>query len=320
MQQFSIDVTGTGFTVLDRLYEDDFHSGEALGGSCGNVLLTLALLDRTVAPVLTLGKDNVGDKLVDEFKSAGADTRYIRRDWNLASPVLAQNLDTLRGQHSFSFFCPETREPFPVYQPISRDDVDEAVEALDSCSVFYTDRINDAILDAMKRSREAGALVFFEPSEIIKDELFIEAVTYTSILKFSSDRINESEFIYQGSPGMISIVTHGSDGLCVKDNDGFCEWFDSVEAKFVKDTCGSGDMVSIGIIDWLLHSDDASRSIDEIGHGVRAGQRLAAANCSFAGARGLFKYHSAEFARNIMRSEEYNYMSQMDLFDEVTIQ
>ena len=34
-----VDVAGTGFTVLDRIYADGDLAGEALGGSCGNVLV-----------------------------------------------------------------------------------------------------------------------------------------------------------------------------------------------------------------------------------------------------------------------------------------
>ena len=46
------DVVGTGFTVLDRVFKDGTLSDEALGGSCGNVLVSLAMLQRRVAPVL----------------------------------------------------------------------------------------------------------------------------------------------------------------------------------------------------------------------------------------------------------------------------
>src|SRR3546814_21181343 len=52
-----VDVAGTGFTVLDRVYADGGVAGEALGGSCGNVLVSLALLHRHVAPLLATGMD-----------------------------------------------------------------------------------------------------------------------------------------------------------------------------------------------------------------------------------------------------------------------
>src|SRR3546814_10628803 len=57
-----VDVAGTGFTVLDRVYADGGFAGEALGGSCGNVLVSLAMLHRHVAPLLALGMDNTGER------------------------------------------------------------------------------------------------------------------------------------------------------------------------------------------------------------------------------------------------------------------
>ncbi len=120
MNQPTVDVAGTGFAVLDRVYADDYMSFEALGGSCGNVLVSLAMLDRSVVPLLTLGHDEVGDSLVDEFVRAGAETGYIFRRHDIASPVLAQRLDTMSGQHWFSFICPETEEELPRYRPIEK--------------------------------------------------------------------------------------------------------------------------------------------------------------------------------------------------------
>src|SRR3546814_16389876 len=74
-----VDVVGTGFTVLDRIYADGDFAAEELGGSCGNVLVSLAMLRRHVAPPLAPGLAALGPRLVEEFRRTGADTRRIRR-------------------------------------------------------------------------------------------------------------------------------------------------------------------------------------------------------------------------------------------------
>ena len=104
---YRVDVAGTGFTVLDRVYADGDLADEALGGSCGNVLVSLAMLHRHVAPVLALGDDDAGGRLIDEFVQAGATIQYITRRADVRSPVLAQELNTASGRHDFSFVCPE---------------------------------------------------------------------------------------------------------------------------------------------------------------------------------------------------------------------
>jgi len=300
-----VDVAGTGFTVLDRIYADGDLTEEALGGSCGNVLVSLAMLHRQVAPVLALGADDEGERLMDEFLQAGAVVGYIARRSDMRSPVLAQELDTASGQHDFSFVCPKTREDLPRYQPIGETELARAMPVLNHCSVFYADRLSDSILEAMRTASSAGAIIYFEPSDFEEGHLFEEALRLTSILKYSEDRLGER--LASRRTDCVRIVTHGAAGLEVRD-DTDTVWCEAVSAPRVLDACGSGDMVSVGIIDWMLTSGKPSAArvkAADLLEGVRAGQRLAAENCAYVGARGLFRSRGAEYVRRIL-SERYS--------------
>jgi fructokinase len=309
----AIDVAGTGFTVLDRIYADDAASFEALGGSCGNVLVSLALLDRRVAPVIALGVDAVGDVLSSEFAEAGADISYIFRNAYIASPILIQLVNTAQGQHEFSFVCPDTDEDFPRYTAIEQLEVGRAASALNQCSIFYADRLTEAIASAMEMADQAGALVYFEPSAIDDPELFRRALRHTSILKYSSERFPVRLEERDLPKNSISIVTYGAEGLELRRN-GRTLRCGATKASLVRDTSGSGDMVTVGIIDRLLslgRSSDALKSLDALIPGIIAGQRLAAANCAFTGARGLFRHCGPITARAILDGLE------PDLSDEI---
>lgn len=316
MNQRAVDVAGTGFTVLDRIYAGGQPRMEALGGSCGNVLISLAMLEHKVAPLLALGEDEAGEMLVNEFKDAGADISHIFRSNHLRSPILAQVLDMDSGQHSFSFICPETSERLPKYAPINMAQVRQADSLLHGCSVFYSDRLTDSILEAMEKAKAGGACVYFEPSEIGDADLFARALKLTSILKVSADRIGKELQHFELREGGVTIVTHGSGGLELWQ-DTSRRWCDAIPAPIVRDTCGSGDMVSVGVIDWLLGSAAWPRlefSIDDLYPGVIAGQRLATANCAFAGARGLFSRRGVGFAREVLASA--GALEQLDLFED----
>ncbi len=294
-----VDVAGTGFTVLDRVYADGDLTDEALGGSCGNVLVSLAMLHRHVAPVLALGDDDAGFRLVDEFIQAGATTRYITRRSDLRSPVLAQELNTALGQHEFSFVCPETREELPRYQPIGDAELASALNMLSRCSIFYADRLSDSILEAMRTAGAAGAVIFFEPSDFEEGDLFEEALQLATVLKYSEDRLGDR--LADRLHDCVRIVTYGAAGLEVRDG-GQTIWCDAIDAPRVLDTCGSGDMVSVGVIDWILTNGFGTSSLKaaDLLEGIVAGQRLAAENCAYAGARGLFKKRGAGFVREIL--------------------
>jgi fructokinase len=301
-----VDVVGTGFTVLDRIYADGDLADETLGGSCGNVLVSLAMLHRHVAPVLALGDDDAGERLVSEFARAGAMVGYITRHTGRSSPILSQQLDIGTGLHDFSFVCPETKEELPRYQPISEDELASALPVLTRCSVFYADRVSSGIVRAMRTAKDAGAIIYFEPSDVEEGSLFDEALGLATILKYSKDRLGE-RLADNVRTDCIRIVTHGAAGLEVRDRDG-AYWCHAIEAPRVLDTCGSGDMVSVGVIDWMLTNGTArgwSRAA-ELLQGIVAGQRLAAENCAFAGARGLFKTRGADYARVVLRGRSYS--------------
>ncbi len=246
-----VDVAGMGFAVLDRVYAKHEKPFEALGGSCGNVLVSLAMLQRSVFPLLALGDDAVGNSLVDEFVRAGADTRYISRRYGMSSPVLAQWLDPDAGQHSFSFIYPDTEQDVTRYCSVDELEVDEARPVLSACAVFYTDRLNSSTFRAMQTAAQSGSIVFFEPSAIEDEELFDRAIALSSIVKYSSERLSDRISGLKLRGGAIAVVTHGREGLEVRHGDERA-WCAAIKAPVVRDTCGSGDMVSVGIIDWML--------------------------------------------------------------------
>lgn len=294
-----VDVAGTGFTVLDRIYADGDLADETLGGSCGNVLVSLAMLRRHVAPVITLGNDDEGERLVTEFSRAGAIVEHIHRRADLRSPVLAQEIDTCAGEHGFSFVCPVTNVELPRYQPIGEAELDSALAVLTHCSIFYADRLSESIFEAMKTAWLAGAVIFFEPSDVEESELFEEALKMVSILKYSADRIGDH--LAHSRTRCVTVVTHGAAGLEVADEESKV-WCEAVLATSVMDTSGSGDMVSIGLIDWILANslETTGLKATNLLKGVVAGQRLAAENCAYAGARGLFKERGAAYVRHIL--------------------
>ncbi|MER9240917.1 PfkB family carbohydrate kinase [Mesorhizobium sp. M0633] len=297
-----VQIAGTGFAVLDRIYQAGVLTAEGLGGSCANVLWSLAMLDRSVAPILRLGADEVGSHLVDAFRAAGAVTSYIYRREHQLSPVLVQYLDTERGEHSFSSICPETLTRLPKYTPIMNRQVDASSAVTRSCRVFYADRLSPAIVEAMEAAASAGGTVYFEPSEISDLALFRRALQATSILKFSSDRLDRAVLDDHMASHLYAVITRGSEGLEVvhRNRAVSCSAYHVEE---VVDTCGSGDMVSVGLIDHLvsLGVGRIGLTVEAVVAGVRAGQRLAAANCRHVGARGLFTAEGARAARDALR-------------------
>lgn len=293
---------GTGLVALDRI-----HVGtpvpvfEELGGSCGNVLISLAMLGRSVTPLLRLGTDPVGMRLERDLRLAGANTGLIAKREDVRSPVIVELLDLASSDHRFSSTCPNSSERFGTFQPITPSELERARLVIATCAIFYTDRLSDTICDAMNAAAAGGAIVYFEPSSIGEPALFERALSIAHIFKYSVDRLSP-KIATSIRPDVFSIATAGNLGLEIR-HGGEVHRCPASAADEVKDTCGSGDMVTLGLIDAILQSGAlgfSSLSAETVLAGVRAGQRLAAANCAYVGARGLFRERGAAHARSIL--------------------
>jgi fructokinase len=294
-------VAGTGLTAVDRIYADNYAAPtEALGGSCGNVLLSLAMLGHTVFPVVNLGDDEYGRFLFDEFEKAGCETRYVSRAHTGSSPVIVEIVDTANATHRFTSTCPQTFVRFPKWRSIDNDHVYRAVETLKSVSVFYADRVSESIVLAMEEAKRSGALVFFEPASA-DDEWFVRAARCATVVKLSDETAGKGIADRDFDPEAIVIRTHGALGLTVS-NRSVRRHFPSSFAPQVVDTCGSGDMVTTGLLDLVLKRwyREGSWKVEDIFDGIEVGQRLAALNCGFTGARGLFLAVGASHVREML--------------------
>jgi fructokinase len=167
-------------------------------------------------------------------------------------------------------------------------------------SVFYADRVSESIVLAMEEAKRAGALVFFEPASA-DDELFARAVRYATVIKLSDETVGKSIADGDLDPRTIVIRTHGAHGLTVSSGD-VRRHFPASFAPRVVDTCGSGDMVTTGLLDLVLKRwyREGSWKVEDIFEGVEVGQRLAALNCGFTGARGLFLAAGASYVRDML--------------------
>jgi fructokinase len=293
-------VLGTGLTALDRIYASGLNRPlEALGGSCGNVLVSLAMLGHHVAPVVALGADAHGDFLFDEFRRAGCRTDWVLRKGDRHSPVIIEHVDVSQARHRFSFNCPETHRDLPRWRTIDEDQVRSARQALEGVSVFYADRLSTAIVTAMEAAHDSGGLVVFEPASNDEQNLLARALRSVSILKLSDETVGPARggFASPPSSGVVVIRTHGGDGLTAS----YC----GIDRFF--------DMVTTGLLDHLLRhwAGRSDWTAEDIFEGVEAGQRLASVNCAFAGARGVFHALGPQRVRSGLESGfETNFLAE----------
>src|SRR3546814_13464704 len=123
----------------------------------------------------------------------------------------------------------------------------------------------------MEVAHSAGAIVYFEPSDLDGD-LFDDALALTTILKYSSDRLGPEIDERVSASAVLAIVTSGAEGLGVRHGHKR-ESSEAFPACLSADTCGSGDMVCAGLIAWLSgqRAEGGGRGFQDRKNGVWGG-------------------------------------------------
>lgn len=296
-------IGGVGFAGMDRIYVAGRPGFlQALGGSCGNVIVSLAMLGHKAVPIISVGTDPDGDLVAAEFAAAGARTEAIFRRRGRASPVMIEHLDAATATHRFSVADPESGQGLPRYWALDDRELAAAQTVLSGLGILYVDRLSRTAVLAMERAAAAGVLVYFEPSVIGSPDLFRRAVAVAHVVKYAEDRLGRKLKDWTWEERTVTVRTRGASGLTV-GRQGREATLPATPAPRVVDTCGAGDMVSVGILDHLARAGGTGMALDAaVLAGARAGQGLAAANCAFVGARGVFRALGADFAGGVLAS------------------
>jgi sugar/nucleoside kinase (ribokinase family) len=292
-------VVGAGLLTLDVVVPESPDAALRVhaGGTCGNVLTALAYLDWTAYPVSRLGDDGPAIRIRRDLASWKVCLDFVLQDAADSTPVIAHHIRGTAGggvTHSFSWRCPACGADLPRYKPLRITDVEDLFPRLPAAGAFFFDRISAAIVRLASHYRKSGALVVFEPSGAGDPRLFHEAVACAHVVKYSRQRLEESDVVADDSKPKLLVETWGEEGLRFRTllpHVKTKRWrsMPAIPAAVLRDTAGCGDWCTAGIISRL--AIEGARTLldadeEQIADAVRYGQALAAWNCAFEGARG----------------------------------
>lgn len=240
------------FSYGDKIPVSNFEI--SIGGNATNNAVGTKRLGINSATVLTLGVDDVGNKIVDRLKDEGVDTTYV-----IQQPATNSNYSTIinfAGERTiFSYKSPRSYE-FPVQLP--------AVPWVyltsmgDSFRPFY-----NHLLDWMKKNGEVK--LAFNPGsrqiraglDSIKDVLAASYMVYVNrkeaeiLTGMKETKGKEKELLKTLSAlgPKISIITDGSNGSFVYDGTRFVKAavlpVDAYERTGAGDAFGSGCVAAL---------------------------------------------------------------------------
>ncbi len=292
-------IFGTGLLALDLVMSAD-RSEPAhawAGGTCGNVLAILALLGWDAFPVARLNKDAASQRVRADLKKWGVQLKFASCGPTTDTPIIIQHI--LRAgdgapRHRFSWSCPHCGSWLPSFKPVTTKAVGPVTEHFPGIKAVFMDRLSPAALLMAKSAADYGAIVIFEPSAKCDERQLAQAVKLAHVIKYSDDRFaSVAGAMEADSATLVEVQTFGAQGLRYRHRfgKGVSKWssLDAVPAPVLADTCGSGDWCTAGLI-----SMSCAAGADGLRRGgavlvdsaLRFGQKLAAWNVGFEGARG----------------------------------
>ena len=298
---------GSGLIALDVIYDgrgsDPFFLA---GGSCCNVLVILSYLGWDSFPLVRLGADPEGDRIVEDMERWGTRTSFVERDSGIHSPRIIERI--LGGgipHHRFYFKC-KNGSWLPRRRPLTVKSLDLIQGELPKPDVFYFDRADPSALKMATLFKERGSVIIFEPPKMACNDNFMRCLEVADIVKHCYQHPRRNELV--NGKIRLEIQTEGEEGLRYRAEFlGHADWkkMDALPAPRLVDTAGSGDWLTAGMIHALSSSNSLHEpSKAELERSLRFGQALASLNCGFSGARGMMYYlersHLLQMAKGVI--------------------
>jgi sugar/nucleoside kinase (ribokinase family) len=299
---------GAGLVVLDVILDNGTEKPIfRAGGTCGNVLAGLSFLGWRTTAISRAGNDLAGRILLQDLSRDGVNVRHVTVEDGVSTPRIVERLNSY-GQnavHRFLLRCPTCGAHLPRFRSPTVDFVEGLNATHRAPQVYFFDKVTPATLRLARAYREAGALIFLEPSRLKQNDELKAAIRLCHVLKYSSSQETRGAMAVDASDNMetvepqgpiLTIRTMGERGLSFRSLDpGQWHYRDGFRIRRLYDPCGAGDWCTVGFL-FRLHEvaqerkitlTEALQSRSLVDSSLRFAQMLSSLSCVFVGARGL---------------------------------
>ena len=258
-------VFGIGETILDIIFKEGQPYKAVPGGSVFNGLISLGRLQVPVTFISELGKDQVGDLILQFMEQNHISTQYIDRFPDGKSPISLAFLDANRNAN-YSFYKDYPTERLDV--PFPRIEADDIL--IIGSYYALNPALRPRMVEFLQYARERKAIIYYDLNfrkahahEAIRlMPIVLENLEYADIVRGSDeDFLNlfgqqDGERVYADHIQFYCdrlITTKGAQGVELYTSR-FKQHYDSLAIE-PQSTIGAGDNFNAGLIFGLLKED-----------------------------------------------------------------
>lgn len=251
---------------------DIFPAGEKIGGAPLNVALRLNALDISSTIVSKIGKDQLGERLIEFVKEQGLQTQYIQQDPQFETGKVNVTLDQ-NGSASYKIAYPTAWDKIQA-NPLLEEKVSKADIFLYGSLIARDDVSHQTLLKLLSIAPYKVFDVNLRAPHYT-NELLIDLMQKADFIKFNDEELNEislamgcDEKTLEGQLKFIAkqtntkqiCVTKGGDGALLLEDDHF---YNHKGFKVdVVDTVGAGDSFLATLLEGLLTSKPPEVAIE----------------------------------------------------------
>ncbi len=255
-------IIGLGETILDIIFKNNQPSHAVPGGSTFNTLVSLGRLGLPVSLISEIGKDTVGDFILDFMKENGIGTDNLDIFFEGKTPISLAYLDE-NNEAKYLFYnqFPEDRLNF-VAPHIDADDI-----VIFGSYFALNPLLRDKVCEFIEYAKSRKAIIYYDTNfrtahahEAMKlMPSVLENLEYADLVKGSKDDFNnlfhtsDSAKVYTDHIDFYCpnfLCTLGSNGVDLFTKQGR-KHFDTTPVTPIS-TIGAGDSFNAGILFGLL--------------------------------------------------------------------
>ncbi len=148
-----------GETVYDIIFQDNGIRAGKPGGSMLNASVSLGRLGFDVTFISELGKDNLGNLIINFLETNNVNTQYIDRFIDGKTPVALAFLDEIRNAH-YSFYKNYPNQRLHQKMPVvSENDI-----VLFGSFFSISPEVRQPVLRFLRAAKSAGAILIYDPN------------------------------------------------------------------------------------------------------------------------------------------------------------
>jgi fructokinase len=296
---------GAGLVSLDVLIRnnDNRPISYYVGGTCGNIIMILSYLGWNSYPIARLDGTKYTERLLEDMKSNKVKTDFISTNDGSTPVIIQRNIVDKDGLPTHKFEIKNNNGRFYLnFRSITKKQADDIISKITFVpDVFFFDRISPAIIQLARHFRDAGAIIYFEPSEKITEKNFSTCIEISDIIKFADQRIPVVDFA-NNYKNKLFIQTQGLNGLIYKFKNEDWKRILAWKNQSIMDTSGAGDWTTSVFINKIFVNNinsilDLKKEFIEAS--LVEAQKYGSYSCSFEGARGMMSINIKELENRI---------------------